>query len=218
MSVLVVVAVLAVVLLTRGGNDRTPTAVPGVPAPSAGGSDNGTSGGSGSTGSSSGSSGSSSTGPAGGTGAAIPAGWQTYHNSRYGWSIGVPPGFAQTSGQTSTQVDFREAGTGRMLRVDIAPQAHASAIGDWRSYEPVFARQVSGYQRIRLEPADGADGVRAADWEFTFNGGSTRLHVLNRGVIDGRSAHALYWQTPDNSWASSEQLRDQIFATFQPPQ
>jgi hypothetical protein len=41
--------------------------------------------------------------------------------------------------------------------------------------------------------------------------------VLNRGVVDGRTAHALYWQTPDSSWDSSVELRDQIFSTFTPP-
>lgn len=147
----------------------------------------------------------------------MPAGWQTYHDSQFGWSIGVPPGFQRSSGGTTNQTDFRNPSTGELLRVEIAPQAHASAIGDWRSYEPTFARQVSNYQRIRMDPADGGDGTRAADWEFLFSDGGARLHVLNRGAIDGRSAHALYWQTRDSLWASSQQMRDTAFSTFQPP-
>jgi hypothetical protein len=179
-----------------------PAANPGSGASSTGGSGTGSS--------------ASPSASANGVGAATPAGWQTYRDSKFGWSIAVPPGFTRRSDGTTNQTDFRD-GTGRLLRVEIAPQAHASAIGDWRTYEPTFARQVSDYTRIRMVPADGADGVRAADWEFTFSDGGAALHVLNRGVIDGKSAHALYWQTPDSSWASSTALRDQIFATFQPP-
>ena len=205
---LVVVAVVTLALILAGGNDR-PTAVPGVPAPSAGSSAGTSSGGSGS-------SPSSSASPSSGTGAAVPAGWQSYRDSTFGWSIAVPPEFTRSKGGTTNQTDFRDS-TGRLLRVEIAPQAHASAIGDWRSYEPSFARTVSNYQRIRIEPADGGTGTRAADWEFTFNDGGSDLHVLNRGVVDGRTAHALYWQTPDSSWSGSTALRDQIFSTFQPP-
>jgi hypothetical protein len=206
---LVAVGLVALVVVLTGGKDE-PNAVPGVPATARSGASPGTSSG----GSSSGPSASAASNA--GTGAATPAGWQNYHNSRFGWSIAIPPGFTQSASR-GNQVDFRDSSTGRLLRVEIAPQANASAIGDWRTYEPTFARQVSSYQRIRLEPADGADGVRAADWEFLFRDGGTNLHVLNRGVIDGRSAHALYWQTPDSSWTSSLQLRDQIFSTFQPP-
>ena len=128
----------------------------------------------------------------------------------------MPPGFTRAEGRNANQTDFRNA-DGILLRVEIAPKANASAIGDWRRYEPTFAKQVSNYQRIRIDPADGGDGTRIADWEFTFQGGSTELHVLNQGKIDGVSAHALYWQTPQGVWDSSQQLREQVFATFQPP-
>jgi hypothetical protein len=213
-GVLVLVAiVLGAVFLAGGGSDTNRT-LPGVTAPSGstGSSDgSGSSGSSGGAGSSSGSSGTAS-----GTGAATPAGWTDYTDPQYGWHLAVPPGFSRSSSGGANQTDFRD-GQGRLMRVEIAPQAHASAIGDWRSYEPSFARQVGSYQRIRIEPADGGDGSQAADWEFTFTDGGARLHVLNRGVVDGRTAHALYWQTPASSWDSSQQLRDQIFATFQPP-
>jgi eukaryotic-like serine/threonine-protein kinase len=197
--------VVALVLVLSGGKN-TPRAVPGVPAGAA------------TPGASAGSAApsASSTALANGTGAAVPAGWQAYRNPKFGWSIAVPPEFSRSGGAGVNQVDFRD-NAGRLLRVEIAPKANASAIGDWRKYEPTFARQVSNYQRVRIDPADGADGVRAADWEFMFRDGGADLHVLNRGVIDGESAHALYWQTPDSSWTSSQQLRDQIFSTFQPP-
>jgi hypothetical protein len=181
-----------------------------VPSASAGSdSSSGSGSGSGSTNGSTPSAGASA-----GT-AAIPAGWQV-QNGNSGWSIAVPPGFTRAQGRTANQTDFRNA-DGILLRVEIAPKANASAIGDWRSYEPSFARQVSDYQRIRIDPADGGDGTQIADWEFTFRGGNSQLHVLNQGKIDGRSAHALYWQTPESAWDSSQQLREQIFATFQPP-
>ncbi|MDQ1673675.1 MAG: eukaryotic-like serine/threonine-protein kinase [Frankiaceae bacterium] len=203
---LVVLLVGALLLLRGNGSSPSPTADPSTApsAPSASASAPTTAG----SGSAAPSAGSSS-------GTLVPAGWQVQNGSR-GWSIAVPPGFTRSEGRSANQTDFRNA-DGILLRVEIAPQANASAIGDWRSYEPTFARQVSNYQRVRIDPADGGDGTQKADWEFTFSGGSSQLHVLNQGKIDGRSAHALYWQTPESVWNGSQQLREQIFATFQPP-
>ena len=121
------------------------------------------------------------------------------------------------SGVTSNQVDLRAPATGRLLRIDIGAQAHPSAISDWYSYEPIFAAQVQGYQRIRISPSDGGNGSRSADWEFTFRSGSATLHAVDRGVVDGRTAHALYWQTTDSDWAASQQQFEQLAASFVPP-
>jgi hypothetical protein len=208
--VVVAIVALALVLANGKGGGSDPKAVPGVPAPSVGPASPAGQSGTGSAGPT------SSASPSSGTGAAIPAGWQQYHDSRYGWTIGVPPGFTRSTGQSSRQVDFRD-GRGRLLRIEINPKADPSALGDWQTYAPTFARQVSDYQQIRMEPIDGGNGSRAADWEFTFRNGGATLHVLNRGVVDGRTAHALYWQTPDSSWSDSTALRDQVFSTFQPP-
>lgn len=149
--------------------------------------------------------------------AAVPAGWQTYSNPRYGWSIAHPAGWSVGSGITADQVDLRDSATGRLLRVEIGAQAHPSAINDWYSYEPAFARQVQDYRRIRISPSDGGNGNRSADWEFTFRSGSVTLHALDRGVVDGRTAHALYWQTTESDWAASQQQFEQLAGSFVPP-
>jgi len=149
--------------------------------------------------------------------AAVPAGWQTYNNSRYGWTIAHPAGWSAGSGITADQVDLRDPTTGRLLRVEIGVQAHASAINDWYSYEPAFARQVQDYRRIRISPSDGGNGNRSADWEFTFRSGSVTLHALDRGVVDGRTAHALYWQTTESDWPASQQQFEQLAGSFVPP-
>jgi len=149
--------------------------------------------------------------------AVVPAGSQTYRNPRYGWSVAQPAGWSAGQGITADQVDLRDPTTGRLLRIEIGAQAHPSAIADWYSYEPTFARQVSGYQRIRISPSDGGTGKQSADWEFTFRSGSVTLHVLDRGVVDGKTAHALYWQTTDADWAASQPQFQQLAASFVPP-
>lgn len=148
---------------------------------------------------------------------AVPAGWQTYRNPRYGWTVAHPPNWSVGPGISSDQVDLRDPATSRLLRVEIGAQAHPSAIADWYSYEPVFAQKVQGYQRIKIAPSDGGNGTRSADWEFTFRSGSVTLHVLDRGVVDGKTAHALYWQTTDSDWAASQQQFQQLASSFVPP-
>jgi hypothetical protein len=70
---------------------------------------------------------------------------------------------------------------------------------------------------VRLEAVDYF--VKAADWEYTYAGSGGRLHVLNRGfVASPRQAHAIFWLTPDRTWAENRDEFDLIARSFKPIQ
>ena len=43
--------------------------------------------------------------------------------------------------------------------------------------------------------------IDTADWEFTYDGRSGRIHVNNRGFITAPDqAYGMWWSTPDSRW------------------
>jgi eukaryotic-like serine/threonine-protein kinase len=145
--------------------------------------------------------------------AGVPAGFRL-HTDPTGFTVAVPDGWPRTTEGPRTY--FREPGGGRYLLVDQTTQPKDDPLTDWQANEPSVARRLSGYQRISLQRVDYR-GWNTADWEFTYNGRSDRIHVVNRNirVSDGR-AYALYWSTPQTQWEDSRGMFDVIAATFQP--
>jgi hypothetical protein len=145
--------------------------------------------------------------------AGVPAGFRL-HSDPTGFTVAVPDGWPRTTEGPRTY--FREPGGGRYLLVDQTTQPKDDPLTDWQANEPSVAQRLSGYQRISLQRVDYR-GWNTADWEFTYNGRSDRIHVLNRNirVSDGR-AYALYWSTPETQWDDSRGMFDVIAASFQP--
>jgi hypothetical protein len=47
--------------------------------------------------------------------------------------------------------------------------------------------------------------LRAADWEFTWTGVPSSVHVLNRGFVTSEDkGYAMYLYTPAVDWAASQ--------------
>ena len=150
---------------------------------------------------------------AAGPGAALPAGWHYYHDST-GFTVAVPDGW--TRSQRDGIVYFRDPAGGRLLGVDQSSQPKADPVADWQDQAAhrVPAGDFPGYQQIGIRPV--AYHVKAADWEFTYNGGNTRLHVINRGaVFNDHQAYGFYWETPDSQWAANLPNLDLVTRTFQ---
>ena len=145
---------------------------------------------------------------------AVPAGWSTFTEPAEGWSIGVPPGFAQST-YRGTQVQLRDPRTRRTLRVDWTGDAGPSAVEAWRAFSPQLAQVLSGYQQQRLEEVD-FQGLDAADLEFTYTDSGTDLRVLDRRIVakDGGQAVALYWQTRAADFPASLEVFEQMASTF----
>ncbi|HEV8570837.1 MAG TPA: hypothetical protein VGQ92_27725 [Actinoplanes sp.] len=71
-----------------------------------------------------------------------------------------------------------------------------------------------GYHEIRIVAVPYF--LKAADWEYTFNG-RVRQHVNNRGfVVSKTRAYGIYWQTSDAAWASARPDLQLIFDSFRP--
>jgi eukaryotic-like serine/threonine-protein kinase len=131
---------------------------------------------------------------------ALPAGWHTY-TDRTGFSVAVPTSWVVS--REGTIVYFREpGGGGRVLGIDQTDHPKSNPVADWRGQEAyrVARGDFPGYKRVRLAAVDYFR--KAADWEFTYTSGGTRLHVNNRGfVTSSTQAYGMWWSTPDSRWA-----------------
>ena len=152
---------------------------------------------------------------AGSSAAGLPQGWHRYRNSSLGWTIGVPPGWqVSDGGDTAT---FTDPAGGRYVKVDTRYPAGPSAIGAWRDQERSFRSSHSGYSRIRLENVDYGGYRDAADWEFTYTSGAVTLHALDRAFItDANRGYAIYFQTHDGQWSSSDGVLQGLLSSFRP--
>lgn len=143
---------------------------------------------------------------------ALPAGWRDYHDPT-GFSVYVPAGW--TKSQKGSIVYFR--GGGRVLGIDQTDHPKSDPVADWRSQSSyrVSHGDFPGYHEIRI--AKVSYFRVAADWEFTFDGGSARQHVNNRGVVVSNTrAYGIYWQTRDADWAAARPDLQLVFDSFRP--
>lgn len=144
--------------------------------------------------------------------AVTPPGWVRYTDPS-GWSVAHPASWRPTRlGERG--VDFVQPGTGAYLHVETSAEAPDSVTADWMAQEKLLAPRVSNYARVALVPADGNDGTRAADWEFTFGLAGSPLHAVDRGLAAGGAGYTLYWQTPAAAWTSSVPTLSGLFASF----
>lgn len=152
--------------------------------------------------------------PTTGTGsAATPVGWHQYTGPG-GFSIGVPDGWSVQPDGTSVRIQDNR---GLFLLIQQSNQPKADAKADWLQQEPARRARSNGYERIRIDTITYRDYLTAADWEFYFNRGGTRLHVLNRGFVTSRTqAYGFYWETPTDKWAAGQPYFQTFATTFQP--
>ena len=155
----------------------------------------------------------STSGPAGpGPRPPLPAGWFLYRDPT-GFSLYVPKGW--TRSQKGSIVYFR--GNGRTLGIDQTDRPKWDPVADWRGQADyrVARGDFPGYREIGIRKV--AYWRVAADWEYTFNGDSSRRHVNNRGfVVSQNQAYGIYWQTSDSAWQSARRDLQLIFDSFRP--
>ena len=137
------------------------------------------------------------------------------HQDPTGFSVAIPSDWT-TRPSGSTYVDFIDPETGGFLRVDQTSEPKDDPAADWQAQEESVSQRLPGYRRIRIEPVEYR-GWNAADWEFTWQGDSSRIHVLNRGFVTSPDhAYALYWSMPEWAWASSLDEFTTVASSFQP--
>jgi hypothetical protein len=144
--------------------------------------------------------------------APTPPGWIRYRDPS-GWSVAHPADWKRTT-LGSSGVDFVEPGTGSYLHVETVATPPASVIEDWTTREGQLRPRVSNYARVRIVPADGGAGTRAADWEFTFGLAGSPLRAVDRGIATASTGYSLYWQTPADRWTLSQPTVASLFGSF----
>ncbi|HEU4349726.1 MAG TPA: serine/threonine-protein kinase [Actinoplanes sp.] len=144
---------------------------------------------------------------------ALPAGWIDYRD-RTGFSVYVPKGWNRS--REGTMVYFRDPRSGRVLGIDQTTRPASNPVADWRgqaSYR-VQRGDFPGYHEIRIVSV--RYWLKAADWEFTFDG-RRRQHVNNRGFVVSKSqAYGIWWQTADAEWSAARPDLQLIFDSFRP--
>jgi hypothetical protein len=107
-------------------------------------------------------------------------------------------------------------GSGRVLGIDQTKQPKSDPVADWTSQRNsrVAGGDFPNYQEIKLGPVPYF--LKAADWEFTFDGNG-RQHVNNRGVVtSSHQAYGFWWQTSDANWQQSLPDLQLVFDSFVP--
>ncbi|WP_231403658.1 serine/threonine-protein kinase [Actinomadura viridis] len=146
----------------------------------------------------------------------VPAGFRV-HKDRTGFSIAIPKDWKgpQKRSSSPSSVFFEPPGGEGYIQVDQTSDPNASALEDWENYEPTARGRFSGYEKIKIapvregEPVSDPSGKKAADWEWTYDGRSGRLHALNRGFVMNGTGYAIVLVAPHDGW-------DRTFAEMAP--
>ena len=142
--------------------------------------------------------------------AKVPADWVPYVDPSTGFTIAHPPGWTVVVDGSLT--DFRDPSSGAYLRVDHVSPPGPSPEGAWLDFEPRFAADNPGYQRIRIAPTTYA-GFPAAIWEYTYGG----QRAIDLGFVTGSYGFALNFQTPAGDWDRLQSVFDAFKAGFRAP-
>jgi eukaryotic-like serine/threonine-protein kinase len=160
-----------------------------------------------------------STGSTGNAPGAVPAGWHKEVNTKYHFSIALPPGWHQTgTTQGGGGVIFSEDSGFPRVQVDFTSTPGNDAEADWRAHEPEVASSTPGYKLIKITGDVDYRGYRTvADWDFLRNSGNQRLHVKDRGfVVDNHHGYAIMTSMPVGQWdtPAGRALLDGFFSSF----
>ncbi|MFF7676347.1 serine/threonine-protein kinase [Actinacidiphila glaucinigra] len=151
-----------------------------------------------------------------GTGA-VPAGWTTYTDSE-GFSIALPGGWAANKERAGNGWIFNARRSPR-VQVDWTHTPGRSAADAWRQNESGAASRFPGYQKVDIKDVDYRGYRTAADWEFTYTSGGTKMRAVNRGfVVDDGHGYAILFFAPDAEWNSKKtrEMREALYNTFKP--
>ncbi|PKK12541.1 MAG: serine/threonine protein kinase [Thermomonospora sp. CIF 1] len=152
----------------------------------------------------------------------VPEDFRRYEDST-GFVIAVPEDWEGPERRGSS-VFFR-GDDGAYVQIDQTTDPNPSALKDWQDLEAAVKGdgRFPGYRRLRLEPTgdhppipDTGDGSKSADWEFTWQSGSGRMHGLNRGFVAGDRGYAIFLVLPEEEWDKERPELEPIFSFFEP--
>ena len=140
--------------------------------------------------------------------------WVEHTDLRTGFRIEYPEEWIVT--QEGIYTDFRHPASAAALRVVAQESTARSAEQAWLELEQRFKQEQPSYRRIRLEPKSFR-GFDAAEWEFVYTKAEVDLHNLDLGVVTGRHAFALNFESRAMNWAAVEPFFERFVSSFRLP-
>ncbi|MBB5874411.1 serine/threonine protein kinase [Allocatelliglobosispora scoriae] len=144
----------------------------------------------------------------------LPAGWQMRDDGT-GFAVPVPNGW-RFGRDSDGRAYWRHPSNGTLLLIDQTRHPKSDPVKDWRNNEAARRSGYRDYARVRLEAVDYWD--KAADWEFTYtSSGGAALHVLNRGFVTAPDqAYSIYWSTAAGLWNDQADELQVVITGFRP--
>ncbi len=200
--VLLIIIVIASIALASSGGDKPERKQGAGPSPKPSGSS------------------ATSAKPSKTPGTVLPAGFRL-HRDRTGYAVPVPDGWSGPKREEGGDY-YYSADRSAYIQIGQTDDPGKSAIDDWRRQENGGAR-FDGYRKIKIEPTgdhppvpDTGNGDKSADWEFTFDGDGTRLHILNRGFVTNGHGYAILLRAPDDRWDKEFERLQPVYRFFEP--
>jgi hypothetical protein len=153
----------------------------------------------------------------GGTQQEAPQGWTSYTDEAVGYTIAHPSDWEIVQ-VNSSMTDFRDPDSSTYLRVDWTDTPGDSPVAAWDSLEDSFAESHDDYHGLGIT-ATTYKGMDAATWEFDYTEGGAKLHAIDLGFVtkDRSYGFALFFQTLEQDWDSSQDIFEAFKASFEPP-
>jgi hypothetical protein len=149
---------------------------------------------------------------AGGETTALPTGWVRELDN--GFSIGVPGRWRRST--TTSAVCLLDPTGRRAVAVSADAPLDPDRVEYWQREEGhlLDGQGPNGYQRVDISPALYQKG--GADWEYRYDAGGVRWHVLRRAFAAGNGkAYVISWTTPDNEWDGSQHDFRTVMQSFE---
>ncbi|WP_227022937.1 serine/threonine-protein kinase [Actinomadura rubrobrunea] len=137
----------------------------------------------------------------------VPAGFRLYRGKNFSTAIPADWKGPERRSSSPSSVFFTPPSGEGYIQIDQTSDPNESALEDWRRFAPQARGRFPGYREIKIAPvADGEpvsdpSGADAADWEWTYDGKSGRMHALNRGFVMDGMGFAILLVAPDDAWA-----------------
>lgn len=149
--------------------------------------------------------------------AAVPSDWTTYEDPATGYTLQYPATW-EIRDAGGSAIDFVDPASGSYLRVAHRSPPGPSLIGAWEDLSASLEAEKADYQELALYETT-YQGMDAAVLEFTYTEGGAALHAIDLAFItpDGEYGMALNFQTHAEDWDSSQDLFEQLKASFRPP-
>ncbi|GAB3503914.1 hypothetical protein GCM10027575_08410 [Phytohabitans suffuscus] len=149
---------------------------------------------------------------------AAPA-FETEQHTERGIAVNVPKGWKKTGGGSQVYIDYTDPDDkGRRVRILVEtskaePVRFLQSAGN-RLRDNVSKNCARPYEQIGLTEVEVA-GKPAAELEYTCGSGGEMRHGVWRAVVEGGKAYSFYLTTPEDRFADSKQIFDEMVRTFQ---